>query len=153
MIVEEGWGKCGTCGESVELRCLDDTLVAGESNSNTIRQILQCARNTDLVVVADRCTQHLVRPISVGSPQSFSSLAEGVGHIVAELVARKHVIGFAGMTKAHVAIVVDFGLLSYPSLLGGDDNHTVAGSATVDGCSGGVFKDSECFDVLGIDHG
>ena len=112
------------------------------------------------MVSAYGVAQHLVHPVRVGCAQGRHTLGAAavvllveVGGIVAELVARQYFVLLVGVRNADVTIVAYLHGAALLTGLGGDDDDTVAGAATIDGRCAGVLQYGEGFDVLGVHHG
>ena len=87
--------------------------------------------------------------------QSLVSLAVLAIEVLHELTILGTVHRWNGLflsRNRHVSVVADLWLLPRASLLGGDDNHTVRCTRTVDSCCRSVLQYGEALDVVRVNH-
>ena len=138
--------------------------------------VAQCGIGIELEVGADEVLSfghsvNLVAQTAVGSIEQVG-IGKGIslgcaGTVVILGVKHGPVVGFhvlAGIVnhivlgnQTHVAtplgIESDECLLSGLGLLGGDDDHTVGATGTIDGTGGRILQHRDALDVLGVDAG
>ena len=123
------------------------------------------AAEVHVVVLANAGFEHFLEPVGVGvvhetilarcgveavtAGQRCVGVGAGLTQILAVLVGIHHVVGVAGYpVYAEVAFVVDLQGLVFLTVLGGDDDHTVSGTRTVDGTCRCVFEHLNGFNVV-----
>ena len=95
--------------------------------------------------------ENLLLPIGRGlTKQTISLLANDARHILLQLRGRHHIEHRVVVTHAHATRIRYLNLAR--ALLGGDDNHTIRSTRTIDSRSRSVLQDGERCDIVGIDH-
>ena len=156
MVVEERRVEVDSCGRTLELGSLQDTLLVGEAGRNAVREILKGAGDRDIMVMADGGAVDLALPIGIGSAKGIdrSLVHTGVeiGDEAAELVPIHDLDGLLAHAGGDSTIVGDLGSLVGAALLGRDDDDAVGTARSIDGGSGGVLQDVEALDIGRVDH-
>ena len=100
---------------------------------------------------ADGCTVNLILP--VGGCCTILHIGGHTSHCRSkgtELISREHIKTLGHTAYRDIAVVIELqGTVS--AFLGGDDNHTVRCTRTVDGCCRSILQHSESLDVVGVD--
>ena len=66
MIIKERRSQVERRSESLEIGCLDDTVIVAVSQWQTVGQILEATVDGHMMVGADCCTENFVLPVCVG---------------------------------------------------------------------------------------
>ena len=136
VIVEEFRSQAQSGGHTVHLGGLDDAVGVGVAHIYMVRYHAQRAAYAQVVVRADGGAEHFVLPVGIGvAQQGAVGRAFGAAgyHSLTELVGAHCLICLAGSVHIEVGGEVDLRLARF-ALLGGDDDHTVGCTRTVDGC-------------------
>ena len=150
------------CCDTLEVRCLQNTLLVGEACADTVRQIVRTVAvegcrtgNGYVVVVRESGTINLVLPVGVGIAKELSCRAVSThlrGNHVAELVAIEYVNSLLLHADSEAACIRNAWLLSLVAFLSGDNDYTVTTTATIDGCCRCVLQNGERLDILRVYH-
>ncbi len=127
------------------------TVGAGIVHGNAVGQHAGGTAHAEAVVMAEGGAEHFFLPVGVGSAELCSLhgvLAVAVADEAGELRCVHHVEIVAGGGNIEVGGEVHLRTTALTAL-GGDDNHTVGGARTVDGCCRRAFEDGHVFHVLG----
>ncbi len=153
LAVEEFGSEVETYGGALHTRGLQDTVVVCIGDVEAVGKPASCAADAQVVVMREGCTQNFALPVGGGVAHQIDGILGGVlVDQFAEFVAGGHVPSTACRIEVEVGAEVDLGLAAF-AFLGGDDDHTVGCTATIDGCCGGVLEDGEALDVVGGNHG
>ena len=152
VVVEQRRREVESSSEALEARSLNDTLLVGVTQAHTIRHVLCCTGDAHLMVGADSSAINLVLPVGVGSAKTITFLTENVLHVVAIFIAGHHVVLLAHLAKRQIAVVGNLWLRTLTALLGGDNNHTVRCTRTVDSGCRSILQHGECFDIGRVHH-
>ena len=152
LAVEELGGEVEAHGGTLHARGLQDTVVVCIGNIEAVGKPTGCATYAQVVVMREGCAQDFTLPVGGGIAHQVYSILRGVlVYQLAELVAGGHVPSTASRIEVEVGAEIDLRLAGL-AFFCGDDNHTIGGTATVDGRCGSVLEDGEALDVLGSYH-
>ena len=101
------------------------------------------------MIVADTCAEHLILPIDISTTILQCDVV--VFCILTQLTCRSHVVSFKDVVECCIAIVGHVGSL-ITTVFGSDDDHTIGGLRTVDGCGCSIAKHINAFDIVGRHH-
>ena len=154
VVLEERGREVHATRETLEVTGLGDTVLVGITGRNTIRSIEGGTGHAQLMVSADSGTVNLILPVGVGGSESCARFSEGIDDVVAILVAGEHVVRVALHADRHIAVIRNTGSTvgALDTLLGGDDDHTIGSTATIDGSSRSILQYGEALDVFGVHH-
>ena len=110
------------------------------------------------MVMREGGTVDLILPVGVLLTQGFHGSVVAVitlvqiAHELAELVTIHDVDRLLLHAHSHVTIIGNTGALTATAFLGGDDDDTIATTATIDSGGRSVLQHVEALDVLGVDQ-
>ncbi len=93
MIVKERRVEIDGSRSTLEIRSLQDTLLIGEADRDTVRKVLRSTGDGDVVVMADGGTVDFILPVGVGGTKGIHGNAALTVHVldeIAVLIARHH---------------------------------------------------------------
>ena len=153
-IVEELGGKVDRTCHAVHACVAHDTVVAGVAHSHAVGEDACGTAYREGVVVRERCAGHLFLPVGVCVAEALvlcALFAIVFADIIAELACIHHVEVVARGVHKEVGGEVHLRLAALAGL-GGDDNHTVRRTATVDSGCRSRLKDRDSLDILGVNE-
>ena len=156
-----------TCGETLVVRtcALQRTSLLEVVEANVIRIVSTATAEVDVVVLAHTGLEHLVEPVGVSAVhelilaglgvqriaagQRCARVGTGLTQVLAVLVGIHHVVDAAGnLVPAEISLIVNLQGLFLLTALGGDDDHTVSSTRTVDGTCRCILQHLDGLDVV-----
>ena len=153
VFVQERGGQVQREVGAAHLRGLDDTVRHVVAGSQSVGHVLGSTAQRDVVIGGDGRAENLVLPVGVGCAQGRGVQSVDARHQCAVGGAVQCIVLLLYGRHRDVAVVRHLGYGTALTLLGGDDDDTVRGAATVDGRCRGVLQHGEGLDVVGVDVG
>ncbi len=100
-------------------------------------------------------TRYLFLPVGVVAAQSIRNVAVHacvLGQERAVLVGVHHLKTLGDDIGTYIALVIELRLAACLAFLGGNNNDTIAGAATVDSRSRSVFQHREGLNIIRVNH-
>ena len=159
-VVEERWGQVDTYSTTAHASGLQGTVVVQEACADAVRHLEGFAarniatRDAGVDFLGEGSAVDLVLPFGTRGTQCSHGIGivTIVGHEeIAESLRAEHVnlLGHGLECTAHVN--VDAGLCTSLTLLGGDQDHTVRSTATVNSGGRSILQNRETLDVVRVD--
>ena len=177
MIIEERRGKARAGCSTAETAVEQNTLLTSIAKADAVRHredLLVLSLNTtlqsDIVVMAHSSTVNFVLPVGIVSARRLNGIALSIALTPTQetpclavltivvldkfdiLLGIHHVQSLHLGSDRHRTVVADLDTLSYLTLLGSDEDDTIAASATIDSRCTRVLENRERLYVVRIDQ-